>query len=124
MNNSGDFHEGTFMKQNNSGSFDQKPQNKKEQLKNKFLSYKNSFQKGQVSKNDVSKDESEKNSGHAFDDPKKPVKGVIVMDMGDEYNKPNAPFEQSGMDEIDFYKLSMIAGGGNEQRQELNQEYI
>jgi|SaaInl47_10m_RNA_FD_contig_21_1679328_length_277_multi_2_in_0_out_0_1 hypothetical protein len=28
------------------------------------------------------------------------------------------------MDEIDFYKLSMIAGGGNDQRQELNQENI
>ena len=49
---------------NSFNSFDQKqPKNKKEDLKNKFLSYKNSFQKEKpCSKNNTSRNESEKNN--------------------------------------------------------------
>lgn len=63
-------------------------------------------------------------------------KGIIVMDSAatsDIFQKsgeqmpPPIPFESNAsikIEEIDFSKLSMIAGGGNDQRQELSQESI
>ena len=81
-----------------------------------------------MSANSFEDDNKNISGSNANDKQKKEIKGVIMYEnvQGIESNNQNeqlaantqVPFENSAvslkMEDIDFYKLSMIAGGGND----------
>lgn len=88
----------------------------------------------QISANSFEDDTAKNNNSGS--NQKQGSKGVIMFEksrnidaLGSNDQMPApVPFETSAesikMDDIDFYKLSMIAGGGVDQKMELNSESI